>query len=321
LNGLLGEEKYQSRENTNKFTVLVNTFEIRKVLEVTVIDCRNLHANLMSIENNVTEVIETVKRHGRPDLIIYSQKMGENIDIVSQTKHKFVIARLTAGFENLVESTAYKDIWKRCMFVLTFANEYEASLGEQGDKMRRFDCRREEWKKMFKQILNDSKVYIPVKVCISGFRETKLHNSDHWLSDIWLAAFQTLPKNGALALLRINAFRFVKAALISDDLHPAEQLIIIDQSLPLINSTGAVAGIGAAGAASAVTGAAIGGTIGALGIGIVSFGVAAGSGLALGIVLGSAVGLGVSGGVAAAVKRYKENTNFTKLPALTSDNI
>ena len=66
----------------------------------------------------------------------------------------------------------------------------------------------------------------------------------------------------------------------SEDLHPAKQFIIIDQSAPLISSAGAAAGIGATGAASAITGGAIGGTVGALGIGAVSFGVFAGSGLA-----------------------------------------
>ena len=317
LNGVFGEEKYRSRENTNEFTVVESTFRIRSAVNVTVIDCRNLHANLMtlSIERNVSEVIEKVKPHGTPDLILYSQKMGENI-VISQAKHKSVIARLAAGFANLDENMAYKDIWKRCLFVLTFANEYETSINEQRDKEKRFNCRWDEWKTTLKQTLNDSKVYVPMKVCIAGFRESKLHQSNHWLSDIWLAAFLTLPKSAALALLRINAFRFVKAALSFEDIHPAEQLIVIDQSVPLINNAGAAAGIGAAGAASAVTGAAIGGTIGAVGIGIVSFGVAAGSGLALGIALGSAFGLGASSAAAAGVKHYKENKKFAKLPAL-----
>lgn len=318
LNGLFGEEKCQSPEITEEFTVFVDKFKIRGVVEVVVIQCRNLHANLVSsrIDGNVKKVIETVRPHGSPDLIMYSQKMGENVDNISEMKHKSVIARLTAGFADLFGRRAHKDVWKRCMFVLTFANEYEASLIEQKDKERRFNSRREEWMTLLKQALNDSKVYIPVKVCIAGFKESKLHNSDHWLSDVWLAAFLTLTKSGALALIQINAFRFVKAALTSEDLHPAEQLIVLDSSSPIINSIGAAAGIGAAGAASAVTGAAIGGTIGAVGIGILSFGVAAGSGLALGIALGSAVGLGVSGGVAAAVKRYREDKNFSKLPRL-----
>jgi serine/threonine protein kinase len=318
LNGLLGEKKYQCCNPTDKFSVIATTLTIRSVVKVIVIDCRNLDTNIQTsaFEKNVGKVIETVTEKGIPDLIIYSQKMEENIDVLSKMKHESVIARLTAGFAKLNISTPYKDIWKRCLFVLTFANEYEVSLGEQRDKEKRFKSRWDEWNMTFKKALKDSKVYIPVNVYIAAFRESRLHNSDHWLSDIWTAAFLTLPKNGALALLRINAFRFVTAALISEDLHPAEQLIIIDQSSPLINSAGAAAGIGAAGAASAVTGAAIGGTIGALGIGIISFGVAAGSGLALGIALGSAVGLGVSGGVAAAVKRYKENKNFAKLPPL-----
>ena len=242
--------------------------------------------------------------------------MGENIDVVSQTKHKSVIARLTAGFANLGGSRTYKDLWKRCIFVLTFANEYEVSLTEQRDKGRIFKSEWDEWKRIFKETLNESKVYVPVKVCIAGFRESKLHDSDHWLSDVWLTAFLTLSRRGALALIRINAFRFVKAALLSEDLHPAEQFIIIDQSAPFISSAGATAGIGAAGAASAITGGAIGGTVGALGIGAVSFGVFAGSGLALGIALGSVVGLGVSGGIAVAIKRYRENRNFCKLPPL-----
>lgn len=317
LNGLFGEEVCQSPEIAEEFMVISQQYTIRGVVEVTVIDCRNLHSNLVSIGRNVSEVIEAVRPHGRPDLIIYSQKMGENIDFVSQTKHKSIIARLAAGFADLDGSRAHKDIWKRCMFVLTFANEYEASLGELNDKVQRFNNRRNEWMKLFKQALNDeSKVYVPMKVCIAGFRNTKLHDSDHWLSDVWLVAFLTLTKSGALALLQVNAFRFVKAALISEDLHPAEQLIIIDPSAPIINSIGAAAGIGVAGVASAATGAAIGGTIGAVGIGVISFGVAAGSGLALGVVIGSAVGLGVSGGVAAAVKRYKEDKNFRKLPPL-----
>ena len=254
--------------------------------------------------DGVSTLFEKMKPHGIPDLIIYSQKMGESIDVVSQTKHKSVIARLTARLANPDESTANVDIWKRCMFVLTYANEYEISQSEQRDKVKIFNRRWEDWKKIFKEALRDSKVNLrksEYNVYIAGFRATKLHKSNHWLSDIWLAAFLTLPKNSQLALLRINAFRFVTVALPSEDIHPAEQLI---------------AGIGAAGTASAVTGAAIGGTIGAVAIGIVSFGVAAGAGLALGVAIGGSVGLGVSGGVAAAVKRYKENKNFTKLPAL-----
>jgi serine/threonine protein kinase len=329
LNGLLGEKiitECQSRERGKTFTSSVTKYNIRSVVEVTVIECRNLHADLMNIDDNVNEVMEKMKQNGYPDLIIYSQKMGENIDVVSQTKHKSVIARLTADFAKLDESIPYKDIlWKRCLFVLTFANKFKSSLSERRDEEKMFNRRWDEWKKIFKEALRDSKVRIrkdEFKVCIAGFKESKLHKSDHWLSDIWQLAFLTLPKSGALALLRINAFRFVKAALISEDLHPAEQLIVIDQSVPVISTAGAAAGIGAAGTASAVTGAAIGGTIGAVGIGIVSFGVAAGAGLALGIALGGAAGLGVSGGIAAAVKRYRENKNFTKLPALaiTPDN-
>lgn len=164
-----------------------------------------------------------------------------------------------------------------------------------------------EWKDFFKKALNAYKIYVPVRVCPAGYKKPSLCVSEHWLSDFWAAAFETLTDAGsesaALALLRLNHHRIVETVT-QESRNPEEQKIMLTERVKTLFGI-PLAGVGAAGAAGTITGAAIGATIGAVGIGVLSFGPAAGAGLVIGGAIGAAVGTAIGGGILKVWKRRK----------------
>ena len=163
---------------------------------------------------------------------------------------------------------------------------------------------------MFKRALNASGIHIPVIVCVAGCQQQYLFENQHWLSNFWGSAIEVMGQSGTIALLRVTHDRLTdQTPTLSRPMEPEHQPILRN-SQTVRNALEAkyVAGIGAVGVAGAVTGAGIGATIGAVGIGIVSFGVAAGAGLVIGGLIGGAVGALAAGGTLAAVKRYRNRS-------------
>ena len=202
-----------------------------------------------------------------------------------------------------------KDIWKRCLFVLTYANGYQKSLDQDEQKKvtKVFNKKVAEWRSFFKEALKRCGVHVQVRVCTAGYKSRSVGDSSHWLSDCWATAFEIMKSesvHGAVALLRLNKHRIVESDSATADLKsPEEQPIVLTNK---VKNVFGIASIGAAGVAGAATGATIGALIGAFAIGVISFGPAAGAGLAIGGVIGGAIGAAAASGVVKAFQHHKE---------------
>ena len=315
LNGLIGKKVFETgRANLDCVTKNVDehkhTFHERGV-EIIVFDSPGFHDGLDNEKEYVEEMVKKITECGGVDLILYCKRMDTAVADID--KEKMIIKKLQDSIGDLVDDNGKKigkDIWKRCLFVLTFANVYEKSLRSQGEKnvSKDFNKRIEEWKGVFKAALNGSGIHVPIRVCVAGYKQPKLCESEHWVSDFWAATFEVLidSETGALSLLRLSHARIVEAPTESsqEPMEPEDHKIVLTEKL-MNTFEKYAAGAGVAGGVGAVTGAAVGATIGAVGIGVLSFGPAAGAGLIIGGAIGAVVGSAVGGGILKVYHRHK----------------
>jgi predicted GTPase len=315
LNALIGKKVFETGDELDRVTtqVTVHKFQSEYGIEIVVFDSPGLHdgGGAAQEKTYVTEMLKKIKAHDGIDLILYCKQMDvTNADV---TVEKDIIQKLTEGLGKLKDDRGNKksigkDIWLRSLFVLTFANVYEKELQakDQPNTERAFKKKIEQWRELYKSALNGCGIHVPVRVCPAGYLNPNLCESEHWVTDFWLAAFEAMAESGhgALALLRINQHRMVESAPAGGWEKPENHKIVLTEKIKsaLLPK---VAGLSAAGAAGAATGAVVGATIGAVFIGVVSFGPAAGVGLLLGGAIGGAIGAAVGGGVLKAWERHK----------------
>ena len=317
LNGLIGKKFFKTGDGLERVTDKVTKYSFHeKGVEIIVFDSPGLHDGLGADKESkyVQEMLKMIKAHGGLDLILYCKQMIATDAEVGVEKD--IIQKLTNGLGKLKDDRGRrdcigKDIWHRSLFVLTFTNVYEKNLQCHDQSPPKIEAevnrRIKEWKDLYKDALNRCGIHIPVRVCVAGYLDPKLCVSEHWLSDLWAAVFETMAESGALALLRLNQHRIVESAEPATDggfQTPENQPIVLTKKLKsaLLPK---VAGLSAAGAAGAATGAAIGATIGAIGIGVISFGPAAGAGLAIGGIVGGIIGASVGGAILKVYQRRR----------------
>lgn len=315
LNGLLGKKIFDTgREELERVTTRVTEHKHhRNGVDIVIIDSPGLHDGHNKEKEYVKEMVEKIKAYDGIDLILYCKRMDcPAADIVEEKK---IIDHLTNGIGELVDGNGKrigKDIWKRCLFTLTFANVYEDSLNENSRSQNvktQFNRRLKEWEGVFKKALNGCGIHVRIRVCPAGYKRQKLSDSDHWVSDFWAATFEAIideSESGALSLLRLSHDRVVETLeeTTPEETEPENHKIVLTNRIKSMVSKYA-AGAGVAGTAGAVTGAAIGATIGAVGIGVLSFGPAAGAGLVLGGAIGAVVGSVIGGGILKVYHSHK----------------
>ena len=313
LNGLIGKKVFETgRANLDRVTKQVDEYKFKeRGVEIIVFDSPGFHDGLDNEKEYVEGMVKKITQYGGVDLILYCKRMDTAVADID--KEKMIIKKLQDGIGDLVDDNGKKigkDIWRRCLFVLTFANVYEKSLHSQGEKnvSKDFNKKIEEWKGVFKAALNGSGIRVPIKVCVAGYKQPKLCKSEHWVSDFWAEAFEALidSETGALTLLRLSHDRIVEAQAESsqEPMEPEDHKIVLTEKLKNTFEKYA-AGAGVAGGVGAVTGAAVGATIGAVAIGVLSFGPAAGAGLIIGGAIGAVVGSAVGGGILKVYHRHK----------------
>ena len=315
LNGLIGDKIFKTGDELERVTTEVteHKFQSEHGVEIIVFDSPGLHDGLGTAQEKkyIQEMLKKIKAHDGIDLILYCKRMDTTNASVEVEKD--IIQKLTDGLGKLKDdrgkrSSIGKDIWHRSLFVLTFANVYQKSLEahDQQNIQKMFKKKIEQWRDLYKSALNGCGIHVPVRACPAGYLNPKLCESERWVSDFWLAAFEAMAESGhgALALLRLNQHRMVESAPADGFQKPEDQKIVLTEKLKkaLLPK---VAGLSAAGAAGAAAGATIGATIGAVFIGVVSFGPAAGVGLVLGGAIGGAIGAAVGGGVLKAWEKRK----------------
>ena len=190
-----------------------------KGIDIIIFDFSGLHDGLGPDQEKkyIQEMVEAIKTHDGVDLILYCQKMTKTNARIEDEKN--IIMKLTDNLgklENDCGKCIGKDIWHRTLFVITFANAYENLMIQQQSQQKstietQFKKKVEQWKNFYKKALNGCGIYVPVSVCPAGYHDRKLCTTEHWLSELWAAAFEAMTERGALALLRLNQHRLFRS--------------------------------------------------------------------------------------------------------------
>ena len=328
INGLIGKRVFDTRDELDHITTQITEHKFHEQgVDIVVFDC----PVSLSMPLDEEKLLKMINSHNGLDLILYCKEMSAT-DATIEVEMK-IIDRLTACLGNLTskgsDKRVGKDIWKRCLFVLTFANVYEKCLEQRGeqDVYEEFMKRVDDWRSFFKVAQGRRGIHTPVNVCVGGHVDQQLCESEvHWISDLWAAAIERTrhTESAVIALLRLNLHRMVnpkssetatseskssvpKTSKLDtfEPKPPEDQPIILTEKVKTVfgQPLAGVGVAGAAGAASTATGATIGATIGALAIGVISFGPAAGEGLVIRGVIGVAIRSAVGGGILKAWKK------------------
>ncbi len=221
------------------------------------------------------------------------------------------------GYEEL-KRLLHGDIWSRCVVVLTYADAIvirgqtkHKSLGISRQVKDDYNSTIKGWISAINELFENgpSVVAAGSPQCVS-----LLNDNDLWLSKLFLV-IQDKTENIPSKLLLLKNINRIKEtvsnmeSILRNGIH--QQPIIITEKSSKVKQRllEMVPGLGAA--TAGLVGATVGGLTGALAIGLPSFGVFAGTGLALGALLGGAIGAGTVASVqkaASSRERIKSPT-------------
>lgn len=322
LNGLMGEQKwtyspdrFNVGDSLQRGTAGVDeqTFTKNNV-KITVWDTPGLEGGA----NDQRYLQEIKEKCAHFDLFLYCIKITETraTDLFDEK----------SSLTKFSELFGVKKLWKHAVVVLTHANclladireDLEQESGEDVDQSiveRKFAERVHMWKKKIRRRLKDLgfKKANKVPVIPSGIAaKPHLPGYPHWFSKVFEKVVDRMKYEARLAYLQLCNERMVQEGEVDQEsigtkeIH--EQPFVISLKFKIaagLASTGV-------GAISTLTGAGIGATIGALAIGIPTFGVFAGGGLVLGAAIGAGIGLGTSVATALAIKYFKKRKHRKK---------
>ncbi len=216
------------------------------------------------------------------------------------------------GYEEL-KRLLHGDIWSRCVVVLTYADAIvirgqtkHKSLGISRQVKDDYNSTIQGWMSAINDLFENGPSIVAAgsPQCVS-----LLHDNDLWLSKLFLVIqdkTENIPSK-LLLLKNINRIKETvsnKESILRNGVH--QQPIIITEKSRKVKQRlqEMVPGLGAA-ATAGLVGATVGGLTGALAIGLPSFGVFAGTGLALGALLGGTIGAGAVVTVQRAASRER----------------
>ena len=197
------------------------------------------------------------------------------------------------------------EVWKKCVVVLTFSNTLEKrlKLDNEAKHEELFAERIESWKQKVYAALREcsikESVINRIQVVPAGhLKRVHLPGTNYWLSNLWIKIFVSVQNELArVAFHKANEDRIVSSK--EGEKHSPYAIVLTKEDVATIAAGGTV------GAAGAAVGGTTGALIGALALGIPTFGAGAAVGLVLGLVVGGTVGGGVGTGVGALVKKIR----------------
>ena len=208
LNGLVGKKIFDVGRISKQRVITKVSKHIcdEDSIEIVAIDCPGLHDGTDNEEQYIQEMKDTIAAHDGIDLLLYCKRMNKTrADVPSDAD---VIRKLTDALG--------VDIWKRTLFVLTFANVYEKILKaremNQEEIKAAFKAKKEEWKKAIQEGMKRCNVRCKVKVCVTGYKKPELCGRPYWLSDFWASAYKVLQaaSDAEFALERLAQSRMIK---------------------------------------------------------------------------------------------------------------
>lgn len=307
LNGIAGSCVLREESGWKQESVQINSIEMYNN-RLTVCSAPGF-SELFTDDESYIKVINDASRD--VDLLLYC---------VSMEKPKARMDDYDVRTLRYLKRTLNEEVWQHCIVVLTFASAEVTRLEQKkasGIETKFLD-KVKMWEDRVKSILTDAGINptdIPIVPAGVKSRPSLLSRSaDIWFSILWHTVYDKATSDGQAVLTVLNASRIKPRSEVGDKDYNSKELYeqpIVppktwkDELRVKLPTIAAVLGVG--GAAGA-TGATIGAVIGALAIGIPSFGIAAGLGLVLGGAIGGGAGIGVGVIAAKSIETVKKNT-------------
>ena len=196
VNALVGEEVTQAEDSVEAVTETVHRIRVtRKGIEIYIIDTPGFGD--MDRENEDT-IRQAIQEGGQIDLLLFCLNM----------KHGRLDGQVIEGMKNLRKILG-EDIWKRAMFVLTHANEYDDAV--------KFNKKLNQWKgklknKMKKTVNINPEIADKIPIVPTGNSEQpQLLDRSSWISEFWIQGFRRMGFRAMLKLVFINQKRIERS--------------------------------------------------------------------------------------------------------------
>jgi len=195
VNAIVGRQVVNERHSKNNITPYTAVIED---IEVFVWDSPGLQDGTCNEELYMSNLAAKLE-HGF-DLMIYCIKMD---DARFYPEDKKAMKTLTRGLG--------KDLWKKTVIALTFANKIEDPDGE--DEEAFFKGEKDFWEKAIDEFLN-AELGIPFQVRrdlpvvpAGNYKKLRLPTTDHWLAELLSKCLSVMTHSAGLALYQINKNR------------------------------------------------------------------------------------------------------------------
>ncbi len=209
LNGFIGGKTRPFREGDDfdpgTLEVTQYTFTKHNV-EVTVWDCPGLQDGTQNEEAYLEDLKN--KTNGDIDVMLYCISMEDT---------RFDPQCHGAAMQHLTQAFGHR-VWRHTVIVLTFANYQVRRLRKMHSNVDEvFEKKVREWKTKIQGMLRELKCtekpsdsdIEQIQVVPAGFKTSSLPGRKFWLSNVWIAIFDTLKTDEAkAAALALNEHRF-----------------------------------------------------------------------------------------------------------------
>ena len=214
VNGLVGTNLTKTGDSVSAVTKVVDKIKmIKNGIEINIIDTPGLGDLDLEDEDTLQNAIE---KGGKIDLFLFCLKITDRLDRQAIEEMK------------TISDVLGEDIWKRAVFVLTFANEYN-----RPEKEKLFSKKLNEWETALKKEINKKKIIAPeiaekIPIVPAGYKEPHLPNRPSWISEFWIQGFRRMGFMAMVKLVIINQERIQSSANNMEDMYgnPGDQPLL-----------------------------------------------------------------------------------------------
>ena len=215
LNGLIGTNFFKTGDSVNRVTTKLEKRSVTKYgIVINVFDSRGLSD--ADLDDDDQTLQNAQQECGQIDLFLFCMKMPGRISRTNIQEMK-AITRIYG-----------RDIWKKAMFVLTFANTYKPDQTEQ------FVDKFEEWTQDLKERI--SKIIGPelgskVPVVPAGHTAPELPDRESWISELWIQGFRRM---GFRAMVKLYIISQERLHSTTEKMKLSQEMYTMPEEQPLI---------------------------------------------------------------------------------------
>ena len=189
INALIGVWPVQTGESIFSVTRNVDIIRVtRKGINMNIID-----TDLVGDRDDEDMVQKIIQESGQIDLLLFCLKINDRLD------------RFHLRDMKILRDVFGEDVWKKAVFVLTFANEYN----EPG-KENKFIAKLNEWERELKKKMKgiiDPEIAEKIPIVPTGHKEPQLPDRESWISEFWIQGFRRMGFKAMVGLYIISEER------------------------------------------------------------------------------------------------------------------